>query len=174
MQRHSEQCSQIDLNSGLDLQKMSGGFMCESGIFLGGYLQNCQDTRKILLNYGKLQGLKRKTGEGLLLPHAGGRGAPWPAESSAPRVAAGSASARNGERKRKGSRRATHRRWGRRETAGIRRAAAGGGARPLGRGGTLVTLRPREEAAGARSDVGVLVTGSVSSGGVPVRRNGDS
>jgi hypothetical protein len=32
------------INSGIYFQDLQGGFMCERGIFLGGFMEVCQDT----------------------------------------------------------------------------------------------------------------------------------
>jgi hypothetical protein len=49
------------------LQEVQGGFMCEWGIFLGGSLEDSQDTKIDLIVIGKGRGLTAKP-SGLLLP----------------------------------------------------------------------------------------------------------
>jgi hypothetical protein len=34
----------MSINSGIYLQDLQGGFMCERGIFSGGFMENCQDS----------------------------------------------------------------------------------------------------------------------------------
>jgi hypothetical protein len=99
--------------------------MCESGIFVGGSLQFCQDTRKDLRFTRKSRGLIAKL-PGLLLPMSRseqGAAAACLAKSPALRHPSGSGELRNRKRRSRGSRRCAH--HGRRSTggAGFRRRA---------------------------------------------------
>jgi hypothetical protein len=49
------------INSGIYLQDLQGGFMCEGGIFSGGFMENCQDSDLDLGVTKKDKGLSAKS-----------------------------------------------------------------------------------------------------------------
>jgi hypothetical protein len=63
------------INPKVILREVQGGFMCERGIFLGGFMEDCQDSGLDLGIRGKHGGLNRRCPSSFVSQRTGERGA---------------------------------------------------------------------------------------------------